>query len=51
MFKFLLILEIFLGNVVVGEEVFVYGWVCICCDLKVGLLFLVVYDGFCFDLI
>lgn len=43
--------DVFSGKFVVDSEVIVCGWICICCDFKVGILFFVIYDGFCFNLI
>lgn len=45
------VVDVFQGCVVVDSEVIVCGWVCICRDLKVGIFFFVVYDGFCFDFV
>lgn len=48
---YVFVVDVLVGKYVVGEMVIVKGWVCICCDLKVGLFFIVLYDGSCFDFV
>lgn len=48
---YVFVVDVFKGKYVVGELVIVKGWVRICCDFKVGLLFVVFYDGSCFDFV
>ncbi len=43
------IVDVLRGRVAIGETVTVRGWVRTCRDSKVGLSFLAVYDGSCFD--